>query len=245
MLVHEALGYNRFGLRCISKEEIEARRKFILSVDFSEKALDTHKPLASYQDGKKSLRTLVVDRYQDEENQLKKKYQDFFKFPQSHQFQEYQQKKQQQEKDYLAQKRWLDLYDSYDKDASRISLHMAQNAGLGTLLTSVGTISISSNSPLAPAMASLCYLGALCQFHGVYQNHTALKDTPKFKERVRMVLEDWYEPDPFARYDRAYLNDNLQRLDKEKPTQSRQDKKRKLVIQYRLNHPKVKSNCRC
>ena len=57
-----------------------------------------------------------------------------------------------------------------------------------------------------------------------------------------MVLEDWHKSDPLARCERSFLNDKLQLLDKGKPTQIRQDKKRRLVAQYRLEHPK--SNCR-
>ena len=49
MLPQEALGYDRFGLRCISKEEMDARIKFVLSADFSLAKHDTHKPLESYQ----------------------------------------------------------------------------------------------------------------------------------------------------------------------------------------------------
>ena len=245
MLIYEALGYNRFGLRCVTEEEMEARRKFVLSINFSPTEDNHHKPLESYQDGKKSLRTLVLDRYQDESNRLKKKYQDFFKFPQSREFQSYQQQKQKIEEDYQKQKKWVDLYYSYDKNLSRASLSMTQAAGTGALLTSIGTLAICSNSSLAPATASLCYLGALYQFYGAYRNYAALKkDAPKAKERIKMVLEDWHKPDPLARYDRSCLNDKLQLLDKKKPTQIRQSKKRELVAQYRLKHPKEKSNCR-
>ena len=35
MFIHEALGYNRFGLRYVGTEEIEARKKRILSLDVS------------------------------------------------------------------------------------------------------------------------------------------------------------------------------------------------------------------
>lgn len=242
MLIHEAFGYDRFGLRHISKEEKEARRKFILSFDFFSKEQDAHKSLESYQDGNKSLQALVAERYHDEENQLKKKYQDFFKFPLSRQFREYQQKKQQKDEDYQEQKKWLDFYDTCDQDASRISLHMVQNAGIGTLLASVGTLFVCSKLPLTPIVASLYYLGAVSQFYAMYHGWTTLKDIMKAKGRVKMVLEDWHKSDPLARCERSFLNDELQLLDKGKSTQIRQDKKRRLVAQYRLEHPK--SNCR-
>ena len=245
MLVHEALGYNRFGLRYVTREELDARCKRVFSFDFSSKEHNRHKPLESYQDGKKSLRMLVVDRYQDEADQLKKEYQDFFKFPQSPEFQEYQRKKQHQEKDYHAQKKWVEIYYSYDKEILSGTIQMLQSIGIGSLLASVGTIAITSHSPFAPAMAALCYLGAMYSFHTGHLEHAALKDIPKSKERAKMILEDWYKPDPLARYDRSLLNDNLQLLNKKKTTQIRQNKKRELVAQYRLNHPKDQSNCHC
>ena len=42
MLVHEGLGYNRFGLRYVSAKEVAERRKRVLAVDFS--ALDKKEP---------------------------------------------------------------------------------------------------------------------------------------------------------------------------------------------------------
>jgi len=90
-------------------------------------------------------------------------------------------------------------------------------------------------------VASLWYLGGLASFYGVYLRTKYLRELPKYNDRIKMVLEDWYQPDRYARYDREVLNNRLNRLNKRKPTQTRREQKRALVASYRVNHPKQRS----
>lgn len=240
MLLMEALGYNRFGCRCISREEMEAKKKFVLSSDPLSEVRNFHKPLESYQDGKKSLDELVEARHQDEVERLTKKYQDFFKFPESHELRAYRQQKEEMDKDYENQKVWLGFYHSDNQRATRALLNKSTLMFIGSVFLVAGTMNACTKSPLAPFVASLFYAGAVFNFYGAYVWHPSLKSITKDKERIKMVLEDWHKDDRFARYDRVLLNDKLKALDKKRPTQIRRDKKRTLVAQYRSKHPKVR-----
>ncbi len=241
MLPHEALGYNRFGLRYVSKEEIEARRRFVLSYvpeKPDEEQQPFHKPLKSYQDGEKSFSDLIKERHKDEMGRLKERYQDFLKFPQSGQFQKYQIEKGRLEDDYVHQEYWLRQIEPTKRKQNVIF-----PLTTGILLSSAAIINSCSKSTASSFASSLFCLAALASFYQAYkanESNEAKKTKDERNKRIQMLLEDWHEKDRFARYDRALLNNNLDHLNKKKPTQERRDQKRNLVAQYRLDHPKVR-----
>ncbi len=233
------LHYNPHGLRCISRGEIDAQKRFILSYKFSSPE-KFHKPLNSYQNDEHSrtLPELVRARYEDEMLRLQERYQDFFKFPESRFYQSYLRQKEKMERDYKVQERWVDFYRKADIGTARDIFLSRLRATAGTLLFGAGTLSVVSHSSLAPVASSLFYVGSLINFYEAYRNYQQRQKGPNKKEYIQMILEDWYEADPFARYDRAILNDKLQQLDKAKPSQKRRATKYELVHQYRVQHPK-------
>lgn len=236
------LHYNRYGLRYVSSTELAARKQFVLSHDFSEGKWKFHKPLNSYQNKKQtlSLSELVKARHEDEMKHLDKKYQDFFYFSESREYKSYLYQKREMEKDYENQKKWLLLYKTNNANSALAKRLSVLQATTGALFLGVGTMSALSNSPFAPTAASLFYIGSCVQFFTAYKNLQALKKENHNKEHIRLILEDWYEQDPFARYDRAILNDSLNKLSKTKPSATRRDRKYRLVQLYRAKHPKTK-----
>ena len=163
-----------------------------------------------------------------------------FHFPESREYQSYLRQKQDMEQDYTHQREWVLLYNSNDVNAAMAKRLSALQLATGTLFLGAGTMSALSPSPFAPTAASLFYIGSCIQFYTNYKNLQNLHKQNRNKEHIRLVLEDWYEPDPFARYDRAIVNDTLDQLKKEKPSAARRDKKYKLALRYRAKHPRVR-----
>ena len=234
--------YNHHGLRYVSAKEIAARKKFILSCLNKEKF---YKPLNSYQNKENSLSLpeLVSARHEDEMKRLEERYQDFFEFPESRECQSYFQQKQALEQDYKKnQSYFVKLYCDADKNNTKtIKKNIATlQVATGTILFGAGTLSAVSRTPFAPITSSLFYIGSLLNFYEAYRNFQQAQKNSNDKELIRMILEDWHEPDRFARYDRAILNKKLQQLDKEKPSPKRRHAKYNLVRQYREKYPKTK-----
>ena len=211
------LHYNAYGLRNVSAREMQARRRFVLSHDFSTSE-EFHKPLNSYQNKEQTLSVpeLVQARYNDEVRRLRERYQPFLCFPESPEYRSFVRQQQEMKKDYQDQKRWVGFYQG---DNSRV-LHLAQLAALrlttGTLLFGAGTLSAISKSPLTPITTSLFYIGALANFYATYRNVRDVLKIPQDKKYVQMVLEDWHKPNRFERYNRALFNDSQR-----KPTWTR------------------------
>lgn len=236
-----SLSNNPNRLRPVSSAEMEARKHFILSHKFSAQE-ELHRPLNSYQNDKRtlSLAELVRARHEDEISRLQERYRDIIHYPESRLYQSYLKQKQAMWEDYKNQEHWVDFYHQADID-TRHNTNLAKLQAInGTILFGAGALSLITHSPLAPITFSLFYVGSLLNFHEAYRNHQQFKTDSVKKKYIQMVLEDWYEPDPFARYDRAILNNQLHQLDKEKPSQRRHDKKRELVTLYRAKHPKTK-----
>ena len=181
---------------------------------------------------------MVRARHEDEMQRLKEEYQDFFKFPESRFYKSYLRRQKEMERDYKNQEKWVHLYQEGDSEPVRnvflTKLQMLNSA----LLFGAGTLAAVSRSPLTHVTTTLFYVGAMANFYVAYQNYQQFQTVPQSKEQIRMILEDWYEPDPFARYDRAILNNKLQQLDKTSPSQKRRAAKYELVHQYRAKHPK-------
>ena len=233
MLVHEALGYNRFGLRYVSAGEMRARREFILKQTFPPQP-PQHKPLSAFADKGKSLPEMVTDRHDFEMKQLEEEYHVFFKWPQSPEFQQYLNLKQKKEEDYKRQQEWVDLYQSGKRDIY-VSLLKTPSLIAASLMWVAGAMTATQGNP-----ATVLFWGAGLAMATQYRNYKKLAATAQeAAQTARIVLEDWYEPDPFARYDRRKLNIALKQLARTKPSAVRQQKKRELVAEFRSNHPRV------
>ena len=64
MLVHEGLGYNRFGLRYVGAEEIAERKKHVLGLDFSKlgKKIQTPQKIKLKMKRQKHLKKMEEER---------------------------------------------------------------------------------------------------------------------------------------------------------------------------------------
>ena len=225
------------GLRVVSKEEMDARRKFVFEYDFTKRP--EHKPLSAYEDnGKRTLPEAVLARHEDEVGQLDKQYKDFFRFPDSPQFRSYQQRKQEKEEDYKRQKIWVDMYQRNIYAAKVEKKTWKGQIACGSLFMAGGLLHATSSTPVSYISFSFLCLAGVLSLYAAHMRGQDLKELPKRNARIRMVLEDWHKEDRFARYDRVALNEELDRLNKEKPTQYRQGKKRALVAKYRSEHPR-------
>jgi len=242
MLIQEALGYTRHGLRVVSKEEHDARMKFVFSQDlFKPGEAPKPKPLDSYQDetGNRPLAALVWDRYQDEVNRLDDTYRSLFRWPQCPEMKRYTQKKEELDEDYQRQRSWVSMYRENKHDIYRASQRAAQYATVSVVMAMAGTLMLLSGKPTVQIASAFMYMSSALQLFGVRNNRQCQKDLAESNKGIRIVLEDWHEKDAMARYDRLKLNKQLACLNKEKPTQDRRAQKRNLVADYRQKHPRI------
>ena len=241
MLIHEALGYTRHGLRVVSKEEADARAQFVLSRNvFKPGEAPKPKPLNSYQnkEGTRTLADLVWERHRDDQDRLDDEYRSLFRWPQCPEMRSYARRKEQKEEDYQSQREWVSMYRQNERDILHTSTNIFQHKTLAALTGIGGTLMVISGQPVMLVAGSLLYLAAVIQAFAAKSNHQATKDLTEMNREIRVVLEDWYEDDRFARHDRMKLNRQLQYLDKERPTKDRRFQKRSLVAEYRAKHPR-------
>jgi len=224
------------GLRVVSKEEMDARTKFVLGYDFTK--TPEHKPLSDYEDGKRTFPEVVLARHEGEMKQLDEEYKDFFRFPDSPEFHSYERQKKEKEEDYRQQKTWVDMYQRNIYAAKVEKKTWKGQIACGSLFMAGGLLHATSSNPVSYISFSFLCLAGVLSLYAAHMRGQDLRELPKRNARIKMLLEDWHKEDRFARYDRVALNEELDRLNKEKPTQYRQGKKRALVAKYRDEHPR-------
>lgn len=201
MLVQEAVGYNRFGLRCVSAEEEKANRDFVLSRRIpmpGEPDLNPfHKPFATYDDGKKSLAEIVEDRHLDEMNRLKEEYQVFFKWPENRHVWEYQQRKKDLEDDYKMQQSFVVTYKSTEDRIRQAKARMSENnLRLGCALMLGSGLLISRHF----AWALVVYALAVAGIGAITVNETRLiRRLKKSNEHTKKTLVKWHDQDYWSK----------------------------------------------
>ena len=233
----------RHGFRIVSKEEADARKKFVFSRDiFKPGKAPKPKPLSSYQnkEGTRTLADLVWARHQEEINRLDNEYRSLFRWPQCPEMQRYAQNKESLEKDYQSQQHWVTMYRNNERDIYQASVRAAQHSTVSAVMAAAGTLMVLSGKPSLQIASGFLYFGSVLQAFCIGNNRRLQKDLAESNREIRIILEDWHEPDPLARYDRSKLNRQLTCLNKEKPTEERRFKKRNLVAEYRKKHPRVR-----
>lgn len=164
MQPQEALGYNRHGLRCISQEETEALRRLILShtfgkTDTKDKSLKNHQEIAK------------------EIEQLDKTYQDFFQFPDSDTFLNYQKQRKELIKEYHEKK--------YQADIKILHRDLLLSI-TGTYFLLMPTLSFSK----MPVIASLCCVAATLYFYRTTRRIRKLFQPVAISSRNKYKLTD-------------------------------------------------------